>query len=92
MRQRQQSWEQQRLYSTKNPLMGKTLGNPYGNRGVPAGNGHSSSTYSGDGVGYELYSFVLYFQSNAYIGNLVIMWTVWPHINGTVPALVAVPM
>ncbi|CAG2110072.1 unnamed protein product, partial [Medioppia subpectinata] len=52
LRQRQSSWEQQRLYSTKNPLMGKTLGNPYGNRGVPVGNGHTSSTYStGDCVG-----------------------------------------
>jgi hypothetical protein len=55
MRQRQTSWEQQRLYSTKNPLMGKTIGNPYGNRGVPVGNGHTSSTYStGDGVGYAI--------------------------------------
>jgi len=54
MRQRQTSWEQQRLYSIKNPLMGKSVGNPYGNRGVPVGNGHSSSTYStGDGVGYD---------------------------------------
>lgn len=52
LRQRQQSWEQQRLYSTKNPLSGKGFANPYGNRGIPVGNGHSSSTYSttGDGV------------------------------------------
>ncbi|RWS16902.1 protocadherin Fat 4-like protein, partial [Dinothrombium tinctorium] len=52
MRKRQTSWEQQRLYSIKNPLMSKTLGNPYGSRGLP--NGHSSSTYStGDGIGSE---------------------------------------
>ncbi|RWS30694.1 protocadherin Fat 4-like protein, partial [Leptotrombidium deliense] len=50
MRKRQTSWEQQRLYSIKNPLMAKTVGNPYGSRGLP--NGHSSSTYStGDGIG-----------------------------------------
>lgn len=33
--------------------MGKSMGAPYGARGVPVGNGHSSSTYStGDGVGW----------------------------------------
>ncbi len=51
MRKRHTSWEQQRLYSVKNPLMGKAIGNPYGSRGIPVGNGQSSSTYStGDGM------------------------------------------
>jgi len=50
-RKRQTTWEQQRLYNIKNPLMGKAAANPYGTRGLP--NGHSTSTYStGDGVGW----------------------------------------
>ncbi|CAN7991132.1 unnamed protein product, partial [Ixodes pacificus] len=36
LRKRQKTWEQQRLYSIKNPLMGKAVGNPYGGR-VSAG-------------------------------------------------------
>lgn len=52
LKKRQTSWEQQRLYNIKNPLMGKPIANPYGSRGLP--NGHSSSTYStGDGAPSE---------------------------------------
>ncbi|XP_064457801.1 protocadherin Fat 3-like [Ornithodoros turicata] len=36
LRKRQKTWEQQRLYSIKNPLMGKGAGNPYGGR-IPGG-------------------------------------------------------
>ncbi|GFT43260.1 hypothetical protein TNCV_2521061 [Trichonephila clavipes] len=32
VRRRPTSWEQQRLYNIKNPLMGKSIGNPYGSR------------------------------------------------------------
>ncbi|XP_054156169.1 protocadherin Fat 4-like isoform X2 [Oppia nitens] len=71
LRQRQSSWEQQRLYNTKNPLMGKTLANPYGNRGVPVGNGHSSSNYStnGDGVGDYVDSLASYKRTSTRPGS-----------------------
>ncbi|CAL1272163.1 unnamed protein product [Larinioides sclopetarius] len=37
VRRRHTSWEQQRLYNIKNPLMGKSIGNPYGSRSTPNG-------------------------------------------------------
>ncbi|KAH9360988.1 hypothetical protein HPB48_019590 [Haemaphysalis longicornis] len=37
LRKRQKTWEQQRLYSIKNPLMGKAVANPYGGGRVSAG-------------------------------------------------------
>ncbi|GIY14252.1 cadherin-89D [Caerostris extrusa] len=37
VRRRHTSWEQQRLYNIKNPLMGKSIGNPYGCRSTPNG-------------------------------------------------------
>lgn len=62
LKKRQTSWEQQRLYNIKNPLMGKSVANPYASRV----NGHSSSTYStGDGATSEYVDSLSSFKRNA---------------------------
>jgi hypothetical protein len=62
LKKRQTSWEQQRLYNIKNPLMGKATANPYASRV----NGHSSSTYStGDGATSEYVDSLSSFKRNA---------------------------
>ena len=62
LKKRQTSWEQQRLYNIKNPLMGKSAANPYASRV----NGHSSSTYStGDGATSEYVDSLSSFKRNA---------------------------
>lgn len=64
LKKRQTSWEQQRLYNIKNPLMGKSTANPYGSRVLA--NGHSSSTYStGDGATSEYVDSLSSFKRNA---------------------------
>lgn len=65
LKKRQTSWEQQRLYNIKNPLMGKSVANPYASRV----NGHSSSTYStGDGATSEYVDSLSSFKRNAAAG------------------------
>jgi len=81
LKKRQRSWEQQRLYNIKNPLMnGKNnVVNPYSavSRGGLV-NGHSSSTgYStgGDGVGSEYMESVASFKRSGHTNN--------PRVNKT---------
>lgn len=64
LKKRQTSWEQQRLYNIKNPLMGKSAANAYASRVLA--NGHSSSTYStGDAATSEYVDSLSSFKRNA---------------------------